>query len=137
MQWNSRIDPDTNQVVVGIRNIIVTIVAVMVIAFADDIKSLIIDVEKSGVMESNTRQNIETIYNIVTKNESLIDSHAERILKLEFINGEQSKLQRQISMNTNLIRKMQNSQIRMIEKINNITSNSRKLDLRVRSIERK
>ena len=136
MQWYSRVDPDTNQLVVGFRTVIVTVVALLIITFGEDIRRLIIDAETSGVMDANTRQDIETIAKAVNKHESIITSHNERILMLEFANGERSKLQRQITMNTNLIRKMQNSQVRMVEKINSLNLNARKLESLVRIMER-
>jgi hypothetical protein len=116
MQWYSRIDPETNQVLVGFRTVISTIAAVMIIAFADDIKNLVIDAETSGLMEANTRQNIEIIAKSVEAHESIITSHSERILRMEFANKEHSRLQNQITKNTDIIRKIQNAQIRVIAK---------------------
>ncbi|TET41438.1 MAG: hypothetical protein E3J60_04605 [Dehalococcoidia bacterium] len=136
MQWSSRVDPETNQLVVGFRTVIATVVALLIITFGEDIRRLVIDAETSGVMDANTRQDIEIIATTVKEHGGQISSFSDRILKLEFANGEKSKLQKQITMNTNLIRKMQNSQIRMVEKINSINSNARKVESRVRVMER-
>lgn len=136
MRWHSHIDPETNQVMTGLRTIVTTVIAVMIIAFADDIKSLAIDAETSGLMEVNSRQNIEEIAESVTAHERTLASYNTRILRLEFSNKDHSRLQGQISSNTNLIRKIQNTQIRIVERVNNINSKNKTLESRIRVLER-